>query len=54
MNFPRVPFNTKLKALKNDGHLCELRTGMLALLLQHNKALKIIAGEENMITVPLF
>ena len=52
-DFVIVLFNTQVKALKNDSHICTSRTGMLALLLQHNKALKIIAVEKNMITFPL-
>ena len=52
-DFVILLFNTQVKALKHDGHICTFGTGMISLLLQHNKALKIIAGEEKMITVPL-
>ena len=51
--FVIVLFNTQVKALKHDGNICTFITGMLASLLQHKKSLKIIAGEANMITVPL-
>ena len=51
--FASVLFNTQVKSLKHDGHICTFRTGMLDLLLQHKKVLKIIAGEANMITVAL-
>ena len=53
MNFVSVLFNTQVKALKHDGHICTFINFMLALLLQHNEALKGISGEENMITVSL-
>ena len=52
-NFECVLFNIQVKALKNYGQFCTFRTGMIASLLQNNKALKILAGEANMITVPL-
>ena len=52
-DFVILLFNTQVKALKHDGHICTFGTGMISLLLQHNKALKIIAGKEKMITVPL-
>ena len=53
MKFASVLFNTKVKALKHDGHICTFRNVTLALILQHNEALKGISGEENMITVSL-
>ena len=52
-DFVIVLFNTQVKALNNNSHIFTFRTGMLASLLQHNKSLKIIAVEKNMITVPL-
>ena len=51
MNFASVRFKTQVKALKHDGHICTFIKVMLASLLQHNKYLKIIAGEEHTITV---
>ena len=51
--FSSVLFNTQVKAFKHDGHLCTLRTVLLASLMQHNEALEIITGEANMITVAL-
>ena len=53
MNFVSVLFNTKVKALKHDGHICTFVNVMLASLLQHNNDLKIISGEANIITVAL-
>ena len=52
-NFVSVIFNTQMKTLKHDDHICTFITGMLASLLHHKKSLKSITGEENMITVPL-
>ena len=52
-NFASVLFNTQVKALKHDGQICTFINAMLASLMQHNKALKIIAVEANMITVAL-
>ena len=52
-NFTSVLFNTQVKALKHDGHFCTFRADILTSLLQHNKSLKIVAREANMITVPL-
>ena len=53
MIFASLLFNTQLKSLKNDGHLCTYRKFMLASLLHHNKYLKGLSGEANMITVVL-
>ena len=53
MNFVSVLFNTQVKALKHDGHICTFINVMLASLLQHNNDLKIISGEANIITVAL-
>ena len=50
-NFASVLFNTQVKALNQGGYIFTLRTAMLDSLLQHNKALKMVAGEENLITV---
>ena len=52
-NFASVILNTQVKSLNSDGYICTFRTGILAPLHQHNKYLEIIAGEANMITVPL-
>ena len=52
-NFARVIFNTQVNVLKHYGRICTFIAGILAFLLHHNKSLKLIAGEENMITVPL-
>ena len=52
-NFASLLFNTQVKALNHDGHLCTFRNVMLDLLLQHNEALKGIVREEKMITVAL-
>ena len=52
-NFAIVLFNTQVKALKYDGHLSTFRNIMLASLLCHHEALKVLAGEANMITVAL-
>ena len=41
MNFPREPFNTKLKALKNYGHIFTFRTAILDELLQNNESPKL-------------
>ena len=54
MNFASVLFTTQVKALKHDRHFFTFRNFMLESLLQHNKALKFISGEANMITVALF
>ena len=48
-NFSSVLFNTLVKALNHYVHICKFRNVMLASLLQHNEALKIIAGEANII-----
>ena len=52
-NFASVLFNTQVKAIKYDGHLCTFINVMPAFLLLHNEALKGLAGESNMITVAL-
>ena len=52
-NFASVIFNTQMKALKIDGHLCTFRTGILSSLMSHNKSITIIAGEANTTTVLL-
>ena len=52
-NFSNVIFNSQVKPPRHDGRLCIFRTGVLTSLLQHNEALKIIAGEAKMITFPL-
>ena len=52
-NFSSVPFNTQVKAVKHDGHICTFGNVILDSLLQHNKALKVLTGEANMITVAL-
>ena len=52
-NFSSVLFNTQVKVLKHYVHICTFRNVILALLLHHNKDLKGISGEANMITVPL-
>ena len=44
MNFASVLFNTQVKSLKHDGHLCSFINVMLASLLQHNEALKGLVG----------
>ena len=49
----RILVNTQVKAIKHDGHICTVINVMLASLLEHNKALKMIAGEAIMITVAL-
>ena len=46
-------FNTKVKVLINDGYLCTLRNVILASLLQHNEAIKVMAVEANMKTFAL-
>ena len=53
MNFVSVLFNTQVKAIKHDGHLCTFKNVTLASLLQNNESLKGIPGEANMITVSL-
>ena len=35
-NFSSVIFNTQLKALRHDGHICTFKNIMLALILQNN------------------
>ena len=40
-----------MKSLKHDGHICTFRNVMIALLLNHNKALKCLSGDSNIITV---
>ena len=52
-DFVILLFNTQVKALKHDGHICTFINVMLASLLQHNNDLKIISGEANIITVAL-
>ena len=52
-NFSSVPFNTQVKAVKHDGHICTFGNVILASLLQHNRAPKVLTGEANMITVAL-
>ena len=52
-NFSSVLFNTQVKAVKYDGHICTFGNVILASLLQHNKALKVLTGEANMINVAL-
>ena len=49
MNFS----STLVKAIKHDRNMCTFRNGVLALILKNNKALKIISGQANMITVTL-
>ena len=53
MKFASVLFNTQVKAIKHDGHLCTFKNVTLASLLQNNESLKGIPGEANMITVSL-
>ena len=52
-NFLIVLFTTRMNALRNDGHISTFRNAMLDSLLQHKEALNVVAGEANMITVPL-
>ena len=52
-NFSSVLFNTKVKLLKHDGHLCTFRIVFLDSLLQHTGYFEIIAVEANMITIAL-
>ena len=52
-NFTSELFNTQVKALKYYGHIFTYRNFMLALLLQHAKALKGLAGQASMSTVAL-
>ena len=53
-NFSSVLFNTQVKVLKDDGHICTFINFMLASLIQHNEALKGLAVETNIISVVLF
>ena len=50
-NFVIVTFNTKVKAIKQDGHICNFIIVMFVFLLQNKKSFKGISGEANMITV---
>ena len=50
-NFVIVTFNTKVKAINQDGHLCNFINVMFVFLLQNKKSLKGISEESNMITV---
>ena len=52
-NLASVLFNTQVKSLKNNVHICTLRNVMIASLLQYNYFLKVVAGDTNMITVVL-
>ena len=52
-NVASVLFNTKVKELKHDGHICTFTNAMLALILHHNKALKVVSLEANITTVTL-
>ena len=52
-NFTSVLFNTQVKSLKHDGHLYTFRNVLLDLILHHNKYIKDLAGEANMITFAL-
>ena len=52
-NFTSVLFNTQAKALMDDGHLCTFRNVILASILNHNGALKVLTTEANMITFKL-
>ena len=52
-DFESVLFNTQVKVLKHYVHICTFRNVILALLLHHNKDLKGISGEANMIIVEL-
>ena len=52
MNFASVLLKTQVEALNHGGYLCKFRTGIFALLLQHDKDFKNIAGEAYIITVP--
>ena len=52
-NFSSVLFNTKVKLIKHDSHLCTFRTVVLDSLLQHTESLEIISVEANMITIAL-
>ena len=45
-NFASVLFNTQVKVLKYNGHLCTFINVMLSLLLKHNEYLKGIEVEE--------
>ena len=40
-NFVSVTFNTKVKAIKQDGHLCNFRNVMLFFLLQNKNLLQV-------------
>ena len=42
--FAIVLFNTQVKSLKHDGHLCTFRNFMLTFLLHNNEYLKDLAG----------
>ena len=52
-NFESVLFNTKVKALRHDGHLLPFINVMLDSLIQHNEYHKYISGEARTITVVL-
>ena len=52
-NFASVIFNTQLKSHRNHGYLFTFRNIVLDSLLQHNEALKVVAGESNAIPVSL-
>ena len=52
-NFSSVLFNTKVKLIKHDSHLCTFITVVLDSLLQHTESLEIISVEANMITIAL-
>ena len=51
--FESVLFNTQVKSLKHDGNLSAFRNVMLDLLMQHNKYLRGLAVEVNIIPVAL-
>ena len=51
--FASVPFNTQVKALKHDGHICTFINFIPDYLLQYNEYLKGLSGETNMVTVLL-
>ena len=52
-NVSSVLFNTKVKALKYDGHICTLKKCMISSLLNHKKAIKVVALEANITTMSL-
>ena len=49
-NVESVLFNTKVKELKHNGHICIFMNVMLASLLNHNKSIKVVTLETNITT----